>query len=82
MTLLDLTISIDTACAHLAGALGCPVWLLLHHVAEWRWLRDRDDSPWYPSARLFRQRAPLDWAELAERAGIALDAQFAAARGG
>ncbi len=78
MTLLDLTISIDTACAHLAGALGRPVWLLLHHVAEWRWLRHRDDSPWYPSARLFRQRAPLDWAELAERAGISLDVYFAA----
>ena len=67
ITLLDLTISVDTAAAHLAGALNRPIWLLLHHAAEWRWLRDRSDSPWYPTARLFRQRGPLEWGELAER---------------
>ena len=67
ISLLDLVISVDTAPAHLAGALGKPVWLLLHATAEWRWLMGRDDSPWYPSARLFRQLMPQDWAELAGR---------------
>jgi ADP-heptose:LPS heptosyltransferase len=58
---LDLVISVDTAAAHVAGALGVPVWLLLPFVADWRWLRDRDDSPWYPSMRLFRQSKRGDW---------------------
>ncbi len=58
---MDLVISVDTAPAHLAGALGVPVWLLLHQVAEWRWMTDRDDSPWYPTARLFRQTSARDW---------------------
>src|SRR5689334_18061836 len=52
---LDLIISVDTSVAHLAGALGKPLWLMLAHPAEWRWLEDRDDTPWYPTARLFRQ---------------------------
>ncbi len=59
---LDHVIACDTAMAHLAGALGKPVSILLPHVAEWRWLEDRDDSPWYPTARLFRQSALGDWA--------------------
>jgi tetratricopeptide (TPR) repeat protein len=59
--LVDLVISVDTSVAHLAGALGVPVWLLLSAVADWRWLRDREDSPWYPSMRLFRQRSRGDW---------------------
>jgi tetratricopeptide (TPR) repeat protein len=58
---LDLVISVDTAVAHLAGALGRPVWLLNRWDSDWRWLRGRDDSPWYPSLRQFRQRAPGAW---------------------
>ncbi len=71
---MDLVISIDSAPAHLAGALGLPVWLLLPRLAEWRWLQDRSDSPWYPAATLFRQQAPGDWEELGHRVGRALDA--------
>ncbi len=59
---LDLVITIDTSVAHLGGALGRPIWVLLPYNADWRWLRDHDDSPWYPTARLFRQRQPGDWA--------------------
>ena len=58
---LDLVITIDTAVAHLAGTLGKPTWLLLPFGSEWRWLENRDDSPWYPSMRLFRQPKPGDW---------------------
>lgn len=58
---LDLVIAVDSAIAHLAGAQGKPVWLLNRFDSEWRWLRDRDDSPWYPTLRQFRQTAPGDW---------------------
>ncbi|MBV9967023.1 MAG: ADP-heptose--LPS heptosyltransferase [Alphaproteobacteria bacterium] len=58
---LDLVITVDTMVAHLAGALGVPVWVLLHSAADWRWLLDRDDSPWYPRMRLFRQPSSGDW---------------------
>lgn len=72
MSQLDLVISTDTAAAHLAGALGRPVWMLLMHAPDWRWLRGRDDSPWYPSARLFRQARPGDWDGVIARVGAAL----------
>jgi Tfp pilus assembly protein PilF len=66
---LDLIVSVDTSVAHLAGALGRPLWILLPFTPDWRWLRERADSPWYPTARLLRQRAPGDWdAALAELA--------------
>jgi hypothetical protein len=58
---LDLVISVDTSVAHLAGALGKPVWILVTHIPDWRWLLDREDSPWYPTARLFRQPRLDDW---------------------
>lgn len=73
MESLDLVIAVDTAAAHLAGALGRPVWLLNRHDTCWRWLRDRDDSPWYPTLRQFRQPAPNDWASVIERVGMALE---------
>lgn len=69
---LDLVITVDTSVAHLAGALGCPVWVLLSHVADWRWLLDRTDSPWYPTMRLFRQASLGDWAEVMTRVKAAL----------
>ena len=64
---LDLVISVDTSVAHLAGALNVPVWILLAKAGDWRWLLDGDDSPWYPSARLFRQRQAGDWREVVHR---------------
>jgi tetratricopeptide (TPR) repeat protein len=69
---MDLVIAVDTAGAHLAGALGRPLWLLLPFAADWRWLTARSDSPWYPSARLFRQGRPEDWASVIDAIGRAL----------
>jgi hypothetical protein len=58
---LDLVVTVDTMAAHLAGALAAPTWLLLHHDADWRWMLDRDDTPWYPTMRLYRLREGQDW---------------------
>lgn len=67
MESLDLVITLDSALAHLAGALGRPVWVALKQVPDWRWFLDRDTSPWYPSMRLFRQGAEGDWAHVFAR---------------
>ena len=72
MTALDLVISVDTAPAHLAGALGRPVWLLNRFDSDFRWLQGRDDSPWYPTLRQFRQMRPGDWDEVVQRLAAAL----------
>jgi hypothetical protein len=64
---MDVIISVDTSVAHLAGALGKPVWILLPYVPDWRWLLDRSDSPWYPTAKLYRQNRIGDWSGVFER---------------
>jgi ADP-heptose:LPS heptosyltransferase len=69
---LDLLICCDSAVAHLAGAMGRPVWIALPFSPDWRWLLEREDSPWYPTMRLFRQQQPGDWTELFERIAEAL----------
>lgn len=70
---LDLIITIDTAVAHLGGALGIPTWILLPYSPDWRWLLDRDDSPWYPSVKLFRQTREGDWLDVFKRVHAALE---------
>jgi len=77
---LELVISVDTAVLHLAGAMGKDVWALLPFDADWRWLRDRADSPWYPTMKLFRQSSPGDWAGVFDCVAAEL-AECAAARG-
>ena len=69
---LDLVITVDTSTAHLAGALGKPVWILNRLDTDWRWMRDRADSPWYPTARLFRQKTFGDWALVVQEVAEAL----------
>jgi tetratricopeptide (TPR) repeat protein len=74
---LDLVITVDTSVAHLAAALGRPTWILLPFTPDYRWLLDRDDSPWYPSARLFRQNASRDYASVVDRVRAELKALVA-----
>ena len=69
---MDLVISSDTSVVHLAGALGKPVWILLQFVPDWRWLLDREDNPWYPTARLFRQDDTREWDNVIARVHAAL----------
>jgi hypothetical protein len=69
---LDLVVAVDTSVVHLAGALGKPAWVLLPFMPDWRWLLDRDDSPWYPSLRLFRQDESRGWDRVIARVNAAL----------
>jgi Flp pilus assembly protein TadD len=73
LTRLDLLVTVDTASAHLAGALGLPVWTMLCFAPDWRWQRGRSDSPWYPGMRLFRQPAPGDWRAVVDAVAADLD---------
>jgi ADP-heptose:LPS heptosyltransferase len=75
---LDLVITVDTSVAHLAGALGCPTWIMLPWTPDYRWLLDRADSPWYPSVRLFRQTETRDYESVLDRVGEELRARAAA----
>ncbi len=73
---LDLVITPDTSLAHLAGGLAVPVWLAIPFAADWRWLMDRDDSPWYPTMRLFRQSTWGDWGKVFQQMTAALAAEL------
>ena len=70
---LDLIITIDTATAHLAGAMGRPVWVLLPFAPDWRWFLSLSDSPWYPTMRLFRQSEPENWQQPLNEIRMSLD---------
>ena len=75
---LDLVISVDTAVVHLAGALARPAWVMLRSQPDWRWLLEREDTPWYPTLRLFRQHGRGDWDEVVARVRSALDERLSA----
>jgi len=78
LSCMDLVITVDTAIAHLAGALGIPCWVLLPYNPDWRWLTERSDSPWYPSLRLFRQTTIGAWDEVIARVAQALQHELPA----
>jgi ADP-heptose:LPS heptosyltransferase len=69
---LDLVITVDTSMGHLAGAMGKPVWIMVPKAADWRWMLEREDSAWYPTARLFRQQKPGEWDQVLARVTQAL----------
>jgi ADP-heptose:LPS heptosyltransferase len=77
---LDVVITVDTSVAHLAGALGRPVFVLLPFAPDWRWMGAREDSPWYPTMRLFRQSSSRDWAGVVERVQDSLARSLGAKR--
>lgn len=81
VALMDLVVTVDTAVAHLAAALGKPVWIVLPYTPDWRWLRERPDSPWYPTVRLLRQPAPGDWETVLRQLGEVLGKQCGFERG-
>ena len=72
MKCLDLVVTSDTSIAHLAGALGVPTWVVLPQAPDWRWMLHRQDSPWYPTMRLFRQAQAGSWTEVMHRVAEAL----------
>jgi ADP-heptose:LPS heptosyltransferase len=76
-SLMDVVISVDTSIAHLSAALGCPTWVLLPHTPDWRWMLGREESPWYPTARLFRQSASGGWSPVIDRVGRLLQKMLA-----
>src|SRR5262249_44022598 len=80
MTLLDVMVTIDSAPVHLAGALGVPVWLVRSSVPEWRWLAGRQDSPWYPTLRIFEQEELNNWDFVFQRMALALAELAASSR--
>lgn len=73
---MDVVISVDTSLAHLSGALGKHTWVLLPFNPDWRWLRDRDDTPWYPTAKLYRQKTAGSWDEVFARVATDLKREF------
>jgi ADP-heptose:LPS heptosyltransferase len=73
---MDLVISVDTSVAHLCGALGQRTWLLLAFHPDWRWVRNRPDTPWYPDVRLYTQTTPGDWTGVFERVAADLQREF------
>ena len=70
---MDVVLSVDTSVAHLAGALAKPLWLLLPYLPDWRWMLEREDSPWYPTARLFRQQEDRAWEPVLQRVAASLE---------
>ena len=73
---LDLVVAVDTSINHLAGAMGCPAWVLMPFAPDWRWLEGRSDTPWYPSLRIYRQSAPRSWGDVVQRVVADLRSAF------